>query len=423
LNQYKFISPYFKNIFSVALGTIIAQIIPIIFSPILTRIYSPENFGLFGIYMSIVSICVTISSARYDLAIFIPKNTDDAKRVFIITMIINVIFFFISFLILIIFNKSIILFFDLRGLETLILTIPTLVFFISISQNYVLWLNKVKQYSKLNFFKIFTSGLLTSFNLLFGFFKLKYNGLILSVLLTQFVLVVFSFFNIKIFFKFFNINRLKVLLLKYKNFPYFSLPSTLSGEVGAQIPIFLLVFFFNQSIAGYYLLATKIISLPFSVIGNSIATVYRQEAIEEFNRYGKCDKIYVSTLKKVFFISIAPILIIMFGSEWIFSFYFGSEWLVAGKMASYLSVLVFFQLLSSPMADTILFVNGQKLDLFLQLLRLILTFLSFLFGGILNNYELSVILFVASYSIYYILHSIIQFRISKGKKIIFVESI
>ena len=53
------ITPYNRNIFSVAIGTIFAQIISILISPILTRIYTPEDFGIYGIYMSIVSICVT----------------------------------------------------------------------------------------------------------------------------------------------------------------------------------------------------------------------------------------------------------------------------------------------------------------------------------------------------------------------------
>jgi O-antigen/teichoic acid export membrane protein len=108
----------------------------------------------------------------------------------------------------------------------------------------------------------------------------------------------------------------------------------------------------------------------------------------------------------------------MFGSEWLFSFYFGIKWKIAGKIASYLSVLVFFQLLSSPMADTILFVNGQKIDLFLQFCRLIFSILSFVVGGLFHNYELAIILFTITYSVYYILHSLFQYKVAKGDKII-----
>jgi O-antigen/teichoic acid export membrane protein len=190
----------------------------------------------------------------------------------------------------------------------------------------------------------------------------------------------------------------------------------LSGDIGAQMPTILLAYYFNVDIVGYYLLASKIITLPFSVIGNSISTVYKQTAIEEFNLTGNCEKLYIKTLKKLFIISIIPVLILMFGSSIIFTFVFGVKWKIAGTMASYLSVLAFFQLLSTPMADTILFINAQKIDLLLQFGRLLFSILSFVVGGYFKSYELSIILFTITYSIYYISHSLIQFKIAKGFK-------
>ena len=126
----------------------------------------------------------------------------------------------------------------------------------------------------------------------------------------------------------------------------------------------------------------------------------------------------IKTLQKIFMISILPVLIIMFGSESIFIFFFGSKWGIAGKMASYLSVLVFFQLLSTPLADTILFNNNQKIDFILQFGRLIFSILSFVIGGISKNYELAIILFTITYSIYYIIHSFFQYKVAKGIKLI-----
>jgi len=411
------ISPYIKNIFSVALGTVLAQIIPIVISPILTRIYTPDDYGVFGVYMSIVSICVTIASARYELAIFIPKNLDDSRRILVISIFLSAIFSSILFLIILISKEIIIEYLNLKDLGILILTIPVIVFFISVYQNYMYWLNKIKNYRNLNFFRIITSALQSFFNLIFGFFHFKNGGFILSLIISQSIVTFFSFRNIKSFFKHNNIHRLKLLILKYKNFPLFSLPSTLSGEIGAQIPVILLSYYFSQAITGYYILATKIIALPFSVLGNSIATVYRQEAIEEYNLNGNCKKIYIKTLQKLSIISICPVFIIMFGSEFFFPFYFGVKWIIAGKMASYLSVLVFFQLVSSPMADTILFINGQKIDLLLQFVRLVFSILSFVIGGLFDNYELAIILFTITYSVYYMSHSLIQYKVARGDKL------
>jgi O-antigen/teichoic acid export membrane protein len=399
----------------VAFGTIIAQIIPIITAPILTRIYAPEDYGTFGLYMSIVSIGVTLASARFDLAIFIPKNLDDSKRIIVLTILISGFFSFFLFLIIVATQHYMDTFFNVKGLGSWVLTIPFIVFVISLYQNYLHWLNRIKNYKGLNFLRILNSLLLSLFNLLWGFFNFKSIGLVLSLMVSYSIMTVLYLKDLKMFLRFTNLNRLRILIRKYKNFPLYSLPSTLSGEIGAQMPTFLLIYYFNEAIAGFYILATRMISLPFSILGNSIATVYRQEAIEEFNLNGNCTVIYIKTFKKLLLISILPVLIIMFGSEWLFSIFFGAKWIVAGKMASYLSFLVFFQLLSTPMADTILFINGQKIDFILQFARLIFSILSFVIGGFLHNYELAIILFTITYSSYYIFHSIIQYKIANGE--------
>jgi O-antigen/teichoic acid export membrane protein len=230
-------------------------------------------------------------------------------------------------------------------------------------------------------------------------------------------MTVLYFKSVKKLFRNNNFNRIKILIRKYKNFPLYSLPSTLSGEIGTQVPTFLLIYYFDEAIAGFFILATKMVSIPFSLLGNSIATVYRQEAIYEYNLNGNCKVLYIKTFQKLLILSILPVLIIMFGSEFFFSIYFGAKWIISGKMASYLSFLVFFQLLSTPMADTILFVKGQKIDLFLQVFRLIFSILSFVVGGIYQNYELAVILYTTTYCIYYIFHLLIQFKIADGSKL------
>jgi O-antigen/teichoic acid export membrane protein len=69
-------------------GTAIAQAIPIGISPILTRIYTPDNFGVFAIFFSITTIFGTIASARYELAVMLPEREEDAINIFALGFII-----------------------------------------------------------------------------------------------------------------------------------------------------------------------------------------------------------------------------------------------------------------------------------------------------------------------------------------------
>ena len=90
INKLKLKSKFSLNIMTLMLGTTVAQAIPIIISPILTRIYSPEEFGLLILFMSIVSILSVIVSLRYERAIIQPLDDEDAISLVVISMLVTI---------------------------------------------------------------------------------------------------------------------------------------------------------------------------------------------------------------------------------------------------------------------------------------------------------------------------------------------
>ena len=88
-------SQYRKNILTLMAGTSIAQAFPIAITPILTRIYTPEDFGLFAIYMALASIISIIVTGRYELAIILPHKDEDAFQIMTFAMLITIIISFI----------------------------------------------------------------------------------------------------------------------------------------------------------------------------------------------------------------------------------------------------------------------------------------------------------------------------------------
>ena len=73
-------SDFSKNVLTLMTGTALAQALPILISPILTRLYSDKDFGLFSLYSSIVMGILTIGSLRYNMAIVLPKKDEEAKQ-------------------------------------------------------------------------------------------------------------------------------------------------------------------------------------------------------------------------------------------------------------------------------------------------------------------------------------------------------
>ena len=89
INKLKPKSEFSRNVLTLMTGTTIAQAIPIAISPILTRIYTPEDFGMFALYMSVASILSVVATGRYELAIMLPKKDEDAVNIVALSIIIS----------------------------------------------------------------------------------------------------------------------------------------------------------------------------------------------------------------------------------------------------------------------------------------------------------------------------------------------
>ena len=83
---------YYNNIRTLLLGSGISHLIPILCAPILTRLYSPDNFGQFGLYLSLIGLFSLISSGCYHLAIVLPEKDEDADTLKTISLLFSIIF-------------------------------------------------------------------------------------------------------------------------------------------------------------------------------------------------------------------------------------------------------------------------------------------------------------------------------------------
>ena len=110
-------SEFSRNVLTLMTGTTIAQAIPIAVSPILTRLYTPEEFGVLAIFISITAIFASIINGRYELAIGLPDSDDDAINIAAIGMLITVLVSITSLIIIYVFNIDITNFFDNDDLD------------------------------------------------------------------------------------------------------------------------------------------------------------------------------------------------------------------------------------------------------------------------------------------------------------------
>jgi O-antigen/teichoic acid export membrane protein len=404
-----------NNIFILLSGTAISQGLLIVTSPILTRIFIPEDFGLYGLYTSCCSIMTVFACGRYDLAIIKPKHNSDARILLNLSVTLSIIFSTLLFIIVFFLNKPIVSMLGDERIGFWLYLMPLSIFTLSANSAFSFWLNRNKLFKDMRTNRIISSTTITILSLGIGISKLLKGGLIMGYIIGH----LFTVFLLKkkvLENKYeFNLKRFKVLMKRYVEYPKYMIIGTLASEVSATIPLVLITTFYGSAITGLFTLASRVTSLPISFLGNAIGEVYRQKASEEYNNNGNCKQLYINTLKKLIAISVIPFFILFFFSEYLFVFFFGSNWQGAGVISESLAFLNFFQLISIPMSYTILLNKSQKLDMILQIFRSIFSVFAIIIGfEVGKSYYISIVLYVIVFSVFYLLHIIIQFRSASG---------
>lgn len=407
-------SEFTKNIIVLISGTGIAQAIPIAISPILTRIYSPKDFGLLGLYISICSIFGVIASLRFDSAIIQSDNDSEAKQLVIVSIISTLSICALLFLTTLFFSEQIAELLNSKGIRYWLFTVPITVFSISVFYILTFWLNRKKRFLDMSINRVINKSSDSAISLTSGLIGLKKQGLLLGYVLGQLIMVTLLFKKLKNDNFQYSKNKARLVIRKYKEYPKFFLPSTILSEISSNVSIILMSTLYGGVFAGYYSLVIRVTYLPLGLIGSSIGEVYRQKAYENYTEFGNCKELFLKTFKTLFVIGLFPFLILFFFGEFLFEFVFGHEWVIAGLIAKYFSFLIFFQFISTPLAYTIFLNKSQKQEMILQLFRTIFTVFSIAIGYYYKDYILGIIIMVIVYCIYYIFNSLLQYKSAVG---------
>ena len=407
-------SEFGRNVLTLMTGTTIAQAIPIAISPILTRIYTPEDFGLFAFYASIASIISVVATGRYELAIMLPKKDDDAINIVVLSILISFLVSLLSLIIVLVFNTQITNLLGNPEIANWLYFIPLTVLFTGIYQSFNYWSNRKKQYKRLAANRVLQSTATAGTNLGIGFGGFGSSGLILGNVLGQGIAT--AILSKKIWKedknRFDKIKRLKIFIMarRYVKFPKIDILASFAHVSSHQITHILFNAMYNSTIAGYYYLTLRILGLPIAFISSAIADVFRQTATLEYQLYGNAKQIYISTFKKLFILSFIPFLLLYFFAVDLFMFVFDDAWKVAGEYTQILTPMLFLNFISSPLSFMLYIGEKQQVNLLGNGLVLLLTLLSFYFA---HNALETVYFLSFSYSFIYIVHLYISAKIAK----------
>lgn len=393
-------SEFAQNVLTLMTGTTIAQAIPIAISPILTRIYSPEEFGVFALFMSLVLILSIVASGRYEQAILLPIQDEDAIQITFLSIFLSLTISTILFILVLVFNKEITSILGNDDISNWLYWIPLSIFMTNIYLSLNFLNIRYKAYVSVSKSKVIQSSALSFSSVTAGYSIYNKSGLILGQIIGQLFGSLYLLFttlkNDDIHLKQFKLNRLRILAKRYSEFPKIVTLTGLLNTSSVHAPILILTAFFSLKVIGFYSFSQRILSLPLGLIATSIGQVFYQELSKKEQIHEQAD-LLKSTVIKLLKIATPLFMSILFFGDVIFSLIFGAEWIVAGEYAKIMSIWLFFVFLISPLTQVFNILEKQRMFLKLNVLSFTLRIISLLIGGLyFQDILMTIYLFVAS---------------------------
>jgi O-antigen/teichoic acid export membrane protein len=392
-------SEFAGNVSKLVAGTALGQLITILVSPILTRLYSADDFGILAVYFSISSILSVIISLRFEMAIVLPDEEEEAIDLVLLGLILS---FLLSFIILLIFmflQKEIVTLIGHPEIGLYLYFVPLSTLFYGSYQVLSYWMSRIKQFKDLAVSKTVKETGMAGIQLSMGWIIYTgamglITGQIAGNAFATGVLLIKSYKQIKKRLLSDLVINLKNIFYKYKKFPVYTSWATLINSLSQNIPALLLAVFFLPATAGYYAIATRVLTVPSILIGNSVRQVYYQQASSLYNEGKSIFKLYKKVTTQLGLLAIIPTgVLILFGKP-LFEIIFGLSWGEAGIFASILALWLFFGFMNPPAMVTVFILEINQLHLIWEFLLLIFRILAIYIGyAIFDNLYYSIGLF------------------------------
>lgn len=403
---------FLKGIILVAGGSAGAQAILVATSPILTRLYTPEDFGIFALYMAILSVFVVIGSLRYELAIPMAPTNIQAVHVFIASLLVLVLISLLSAAVVYFIYDFLENNLNISGNATFLFLVPISVFVIGVYNILNYWAIRTKRFPSIASAKIKQ----VSITVLFQALAYKYGnmGLVLGHPIGQGAGVVSLVKSIYFDIKKCNIRTSRIwwALRRYKKFPMFSTWGALFNTVGVQLPPVLFAALFNPAVVGIYALTHRVLALPMSIIGNAVADVFLSDAAKA-HREQQVSKLVSNVQKNLSAIAMPPMLILLLTGPELFSAIFGGRWEQAGEFAQWMVPWLYVVFITSPTSVLLEVLEKQHLAVVFQIVLLVVRISSIYCGAIYGDVYFTVALFsIASMICWIVLMIVINFLCS-----------
>lgn len=346
-------STFARNVSILTGGTVFAQGIALLALPVLTRLYSPQDFDLLAVYVALITLISSISCLRYNIAIPLPEAENDAMVLLVLSLVSGLCFGLIFALPAVFAPNATATLIGQPTLAPHLWLVPLGVMLASIYNALQYWASRKKRFGLVTQTRMTRAIGGVGTQLGFGFTNPAPFGLLLGHILYSGLGVIglgrSILFNDQPAIRALDWDRVRRVSSEYRRFPVYSVPEALFNIGGMQIPILIISAVAVGPEAGFLMLAMRIMGAPMGLIGNSVAQVFIAEAPAKL-RDGTLAAFTRRTMWTLFRTS-APLLVaIGVLSPILVPIFFGVEWARAGWLTAWITPWIMLQFVASPVS-------------------------------------------------------------------------
>ena len=405
---------FILNVITLSSGNLVAALILLIFSPIILRIYSPDDLGAYQVFIALSSYFVLVSCLRFEYSLL-------SKKVNLFTTFkINLLCFssiiFVTIISILYCFLCVAFKFDIYlSIGNIIFFLPLLTFFGGLVMLYTINGIKTKKFGLLSKSKILQNSSLTFTQISLGLINFSNLGLFYADIIgkASFSILNFDKRYFKIILSFFKISTVIKIAFRFKSFPLLMLPSKIFNLTATSLPIIIIGNSYSLGVVGFYYLIDRIFAPISILVSEAVSRVFESdlslEQSQDTNLFKK--SLYIILCS---FIILIPFVLIIPYVERIVVFCFGSNWI--GSYEYYVVLLPMFMsgIISNTLTNTLLILEEHKKQFIWDLLRAVVVVSMIYYSVNINNTHLQTLSILSvSLTFFYIIHIILSLTVIK----------
>ena len=355
-----------RQVMTLVTGTGLAQLIPLAVSPLLTRLYTPQDFGVFALYASLLAVLAVLGSARYELALMLPKDDTDALALVALAMAIVLATSAAVLAAVLLFQAGLARWLDSPALGPWLFLVPVSMLLTGLVNTLTVWANRTSRYRQISISRVLQSASAAAVAVALGWGLSRGSqagvGLVLGAVAGQALAAASLAWP---FWRRWGARLqgvgwqpMRAQALRFREFPAINMPHALLDALQGSAVVALIAALFGPTLLGFHALAQRVVRTPMATLGSAVAQVFQKRAADALHAGGDTRRLVDAVLRRLVAVAVAVLPLLWFAPE-LFAFVFGAAWREAGVYAQILTPWLLLNFMLSPLSQLPLLLGRQ----------------------------------------------------------------